>query len=212
MDHLQRSSVGAPWDDAFGGGIVDGAVTLITGAPGVGKTGMLLQIAAGLATDRRRNVLYVLRGQTPISLREKMDRCGIPQGRISIATGLDGGLIARIGTFAAVIVDPVEENLDEVKNVCKSTGTPLFIVKNLAEGASLHSGDIHTVDVFAEILFADVEDPGGRRLLRIMKNRYGRVLDTPLAMTDGVLKAAPPKRWHMQLAGWLKWAFHGRWR
>ena len=225
MDHLQRSSAGAPWDEVFGGGVVDGAVTLLTGDPGTGKTMMLLQIAAGLAEDRRRNVLYVLRGQTPLALRATMERCGIPQGRISVATGLDDGLVARIGTFAAVILDPAEAEekftegrlpvvyagtLAEIRNVCKETGTPLFIVRNLEKETELRREDLHIADVCAEILYVD--DDGVGRLLRIMKNRYGAVTDLPLAMTAEGLEAAPPKRWYAQLVSWFRWAFHGRWR
>jgi len=223
MDHLQRSSTGDPWDELFGGGVVDGAVTLLTGDPGTGKTVMLLQIAAGLAENRRRSVLYVLRGQPPAALRKTMERCGIPQGRISIATGFDEGLIARIGTFAAIVIDPVEldiekfasgdrlERLGEIKNVCKETGTPLFIVMNLEGDDEPSRTDVYTVDVFAVLRMDDDHDGMGRRL-HLVKNRYGAVKDLSLVMTPRGLEAAPPKRWYAQLVGWVKWAFHGRWR
>jgi DNA repair protein RadA/Sms len=211
MNDVQRSSVGQPWDEIFSGGVMDGSVTLLTGPPGVGKTVMLLQIVAGLAENRHRNVLYVLRDQPPSEARRTMERLGVPQGRISIATGFDDGLIARIGTFAAVVVDAAEqgEDLQKVANACRAVGVPLFIVRHTPKAAEEEEAftrvDYHSADMAVELDY-----DGEQRELRILKYRFGKIGDCALVMTANGLQIPPKTPWYKQLFTWLKWAFQGR--
>ena len=44
---MKRIKLGRPWDAIFGGGLVAGSVTLLSGPPGAGKTLLALQLAAG---------------------------------------------------------------------------------------------------------------------------------------------------------------------
>lgn len=63
-------------DRTLGGGLVPGSVTLVGGEPGIGKSTLLLQLAAEVASAGRR-VLYVTGEESPQQVRARADRLGV---------------------------------------------------------------------------------------------------------------------------------------
>jgi DNA repair protein RadA/Sms len=74
-ERLPRIASGLPEvDQVLGGGIVPGSVMLLSGDPGIGKSTLVLQIAAALA--RQQSVLYVSGEESAAQIRLRGDRRG----------------------------------------------------------------------------------------------------------------------------------------
>ena len=100
---VDRIQVGiAELDRVLGGGIVPGSLVLVGGEPGVGKSTLLLQAAAGVAAGgpEPRSVLYVTGEESAAQIR-------LRAGRLGLATGVAGTSIAvlaegEVGRIAEV--------------------------------------------------------------------------------------------------------------
>lgn len=73
----RRSNIGE-LDRVLGGGVVPGSVILIGGDPGIGKSTLVLQALAALATDSK--ALYVSGEESPQQIRMRAERLGIGSG------------------------------------------------------------------------------------------------------------------------------------
>src|SRR5579885_1933258 len=74
-EHRRMTGIGE-FDRVLGGGLVPGSVILIGGDPGIGKTTLLLQALARLATDGTP-VLYVSGEESPLQIRMRGERLGL---------------------------------------------------------------------------------------------------------------------------------------
>ena len=97
-------------DRVLGGGIVPGAVILVGGDPGVGKSTLLLQAAAAIAR-LGLTVLYVSGEESPAQVSERGRRLGVeaPSLYLAAETSLEG-VLDQIATLkpAAVVVDSIQ--------------------------------------------------------------------------------------------------------
>ena len=66
----------------LGGGIMKGSVALIAGEPGIGKSTLMLQLAAGIKSEGR--VLYISGEESPEQIRLRADRLGVRDSRIEV--------------------------------------------------------------------------------------------------------------------------------
>ncbi|MBI4142440.1 DNA repair protein RadA [Candidatus Uhrbacteria bacterium] len=98
------------FDIALGGGIVPGGVLLLAGEPGIGKSTLILQIAAAVAANAKRTpgvlpnkmtpgvlfreVLYATGEETAAQLRGRAERLGITTDRIRVLATSDGNMVA----------------------------------------------------------------------------------------------------------------------
>ncbi len=101
-------------DRALGGGLVPGSVTLVAGEPGIGKSTLLLQVAAALAAAGAR-VLLVSAEESAEQIRRRADRIGAPVGQISLlATTSLTGAAAAVAHHRPelVVVDSVQTLAD----------------------------------------------------------------------------------------------------
>ncbi|MBF0529466.1 MAG: AAA family ATPase, partial [Deltaproteobacteria bacterium] len=71
-------------DRVLGGGLVPGSATLLAGEPGIGKSTLLMQAAAGLAA-RQRRLLYVSGEESPAQLRLRAGRLGLDPSLLLVA-------------------------------------------------------------------------------------------------------------------------------
>ncbi|MFH2127248.1 MAG: DNA repair protein RadA, partial [Pseudomonadota bacterium] len=179
-------------DRVLGGGLVDGMVVLVGGEPGIGKSTLMLQLAASLETGDAP-VLYV-------SAEESARQVGLRAGRLGATgqavmvlaeTGLEPIQAAwREGAFRAVIVDSIQAVragelagapgsvgqvrfcAAELANLAKETGTALFLVGHVTKEGSLAGPRVleHLVDT---VLYFESEPAMRLRLLRAVKNRFG---------------------------------------
>jgi DNA repair protein RadA/Sms len=176
---------------AFGGGIVPGSLTLIAGDPGIGKSTLLLRIAADAAAGG--TTLYVSGEESPAQVRMRADRMSISGDGLFLlgATQLDevlGHLDRRRPSVA--VVDSVQTLYDtsvssepggvaqtsectrRLLEWAKSTGVPVLLSGHVTKGGQIAGPRLleHMVDV---VLYMEGETVGSYRLLRTVKNRFG---------------------------------------
>ncbi|KAK2079115.1 hypothetical protein QBZ16_002806 [Prototheca wickerhamii] len=194
--------VGEEMGRVLGGGVVPGSVTLVGGEPGVGKSTLLLQIAALLAAagdqeegDGARPVLYVSAEESTEQVGSRAERMQLGAVAQNIflysATRVDT-ILTEIGRLnpRAIIVDSIQTvYLDEIPSsagsvtqvresttallrAAKTLSIPLFLVGHVTK-----SGEIAGPRVLEHIVDVVLYMEGGRqspvRLLRGVKNRYG---------------------------------------
>ena len=99
----------AELDRVLGGGLPVGAVALVGGEPGVGKSTLLAQVAGAVARDR--DVLYVTAEESASQVRERLARLGRLAPRLQLATSNDAQAVAGTissGDHALVVVDSIQ--------------------------------------------------------------------------------------------------------
>ena len=191
---LQRLSSGQQeLDRVLGGGIVPGSVTLIGGDPGIGKSTLLLQVAAHVAGSNA--VLYA-------SGEESVEQIGLRAARLGVsADGL--GVVAEseleaIRTLAAdrkaglLVVDSIQtvqsssvatspgavsqlrECTAELVRFAKSSGTAVIIIGHVTKEGTIAGPRAleHLVDT---VLYFESEAGSRYRIVRATKNRFGAV-------------------------------------
>ena len=182
------------FDFVLGGGIVPGSMVLVGGEPGIGKSTLLLQVAARL-TERGRPVLYVSGEESPPQVKLRADRLGGAAGdvRMVAETSLENVLAtAREDAGGVVIVDSIQTlysadlegapgNVGQVRECAarlmrfaKETGTAVIVVGHVTKGGGIAGPKTleHIVDT---VLYFEGESTLDHRVLRATKNRFGGV-------------------------------------
>jgi DNA repair protein RadA/Sms len=175
----------------FGAGIVPGSLTLIGGEPGIGKSTILLQVAANFSKQNLK-VLYISAEESSSQLKLRANRLGI---KADISVFAENNLNKIIDTIAneepsLVIVDSIQaiylSNLDSVpgspSQIRDCTGNLMRLAKSINVAIILvghinKEGDIagpkileHMVDT---VLYFEGSRDNNLRLLRCIKNRFG---------------------------------------
>ena len=199
-------------DAVLGGGFVLGSVNLIAGQPGIGKSTLLMQLAALLS--RQYSVLYV-------SGEESLEQVGMRSSRIApndknvmLASSTNSDDIAQTilnGEHSVVVVDSIQTiscqnvssapgSVSQITNstylltqAAKQTGTTLILVGHVTKEGSIAGPKLleHLVDV---VLNLEGDRYGGFKVLRAIKNRYGSTAEVGIFdMTEkGLLPVANP--------------------
>jgi DNA repair protein RadA/Sms len=184
-------------DRVLGGGLVAGSLVLVGGEPGIGKSTLLLQAAAGLTRTAGRPVLYATGEESAAQVRLRAARLGLTDGpaaeAIRVLAASDVGAIVETAGgdgFAAVIVDSIQtatvEELDgpagsvgqvreaalRLMELAKGRGVAVVLVGHVTKEGSIAGPKTleHLVDA---VLALEGERSGGLRLLRSTKNRFG---------------------------------------
>lgn len=192
-------------DRVLGGGFVAGSVSLLGGAPGVGKSTLLLQMGACLA-EGGATVLYVSGEESQEQVRRRAVRVGGAAGEVlflaetSVERVIESATRARPdllfidsiqttvmeeGSAAPGSVSQVRDAADALRTFAKASGTPTVIVGHVTKGGGLAGPKTleHMVDVVLH--FGGSEEA---RILRATKNRFGRVGELAIfRMSDGGL-------------------------
>jgi DNA repair protein RadA/Sms len=180
------------FDRVLGGGLVPGAAILLSGEPGVGKSTLLLEVAARLAVAGSR-VLYASAEESVSQIRLRAERTGSLSDNLFIAAETDLGAI--LGQFEAVspellIVDSVQtvssSDLDgaagmptQVREVsaalirlAKTHAVPLLLVGHVTKDGSVAGPRTleHLVDVVCHF---EGDRQTTLRFIRSLKNRFG---------------------------------------
>ena len=207
----QRFSTGlGELDRVLGGGAVKGSLVLVGGAPGIGKSTLLLQICSELC--RRQKVLYVSGEESENQLKMRAERLRVTgDGLLFFAeTEMDEILrAARDHAPDVLIVDSIQtlyaaENssspgsVSQVKDctmallqLSKSTGTTVFVVGHVNKEGAIAGPKVleHMVDC---VLYFEGEKNGSYRLLRAAKNRFGSTNEIGVfEMNDRGLREIP---------------------
>lgn len=179
------------FDQVLGGGIVEGSIILLAGEPGIGKSTLLLQLAASLA--KKQKILYVSGEESQSQIKLRSDRLNTTKSRFEIATTtVTNDIAATIvhGDYDLVIVDSIQTmarddinagsgTVSQISNsaymlqeVAKKTNTAILLVGHVTKEGNIAGPKIleHLVDV---VLSLEGERFGGFKLLRGVKNRFG---------------------------------------
>jgi DNA repair protein RadA/Sms len=193
-DSSARSSGVPELDRVLGGGLVPGAAILLAGEPGVGKSTLLLEVAAQNARYRRRT-LYITGEESAAQVRMRADRTGAVQDELYLAAETDLGavlghveqvrpellVIDSVQTIAASDVDGVPGGVTQVKEVsaalirtAKLRNITVVIIGHVTKDGTIAGPRVleHLVDV---VLHFEGERNSRLRMVRAVKNRFGPV-------------------------------------
>jgi len=180
------------FDRVLGGGVVSGAVVLLAGEPGVGKSTLLLDVAARAATHGR-TVLYVTGEESAAQVRLRAERIGALRPRLLLAAETDLAtvlghveqvspdllVVDSVQTVASDAVDGTAGNVTQVREVAaslirvaKARGMATLLVGHVTKDGTIAGPRVleHLVDVVCQF---EGDRHSRLRLLRAVKNRYG---------------------------------------
>ena len=207
----------------LGGGLVPGSVVLLAGDPGIGKSTLLLQVAAALASSpstdaspARGGVLYVSGEESPDQVQMRARRLEVRGGGLYLLgeTNLEA-VLHWLGqmSVSAVVIDSIQTlysegtssvpgSLSQVRECtrrllawAKGHGTPVLLAGHVTK-----EGDVagpraleHMVDV---VLYLEGERFGANRLLRGTKNRFGATHEVAVYQMEerGLVEVHDPSR------------------
>ena len=176
----------------LGGGLVPGSLTLTGGDPGIGKSTLLLQVAAQVAQDRG-SVVYVSGEETLHQIKLRAGRLGIKGDNLYLLAETDLGIILNqieelspslvvidsiqavslpeLGTAPGSITQ-VRECTMRLMQWAKQSAVPIFIVGHVTKDGAIAGPRVleHIVDA---VLYLEGEQFSAYRLLRCVKNRFG---------------------------------------
>ena len=197
-------------DRVLGGGAVDGSLVLVGGAPGIGKSTLLLQICKSLCTNRK--VLYVSGEESEKQLKMRAQRIGVMPDELYILseTRLSDILVATDEIKPDIlIVDSIQTlyneasestpgSVSQVKDctmslmqLSKSQGITIFVVGHINKDGAIAGPKVleHMVDC---VLYFEGDSNSSYRLLRAAKNRFGSTNEIGVfEMVDSGLKEVP---------------------
>ncbi|MGL4230889.1 MAG: ATPase domain-containing protein, partial [Casimicrobium sp.] len=176
-------------DRALGGGLVPGAVILIGGDPGIGKSTLTLQVVAAIAENRP--ALYVTGEESTAQVASRAQRLDLPLDAIQVLaeTGLETILthVAQSKPQVVVIdsiqtlyseqfnsapgsVVQVRECAAELVRYAKANGVAILIVGHVTKEGSIAGPRVleHLVDT---VIYFEGEAGSNIRIIRALKNR-----------------------------------------
>ncbi len=181
------------FDELIGGGIVPGAITLIGGEPGVGKSTFMLQLSSRLGVNVKP-IVYVSGEESPLQIKLRADRLKIGNDR-DIFLVAEQNLESSLGCIMSylpklLIVDSIQTvfspqleatpgSVAQIRECAavltkfgKDRGLPVFIVGHVTKEGAIAGPKIleHIVDT---VLYFEGEVNSSYRILRVFKNRFG---------------------------------------
>jgi DNA repair protein RadA/Sms len=184
-------------DRVLGGGLVPGAVVLMAGEPGVGKSTLLLEVASqyarGTGPGGERTVLYVTGEESAGQVRLRAERVGALAPTLLLAAETDlatvlGHLAATdpallivdsVQTIASTEVDGIAGGVSQVREVAaaliaaaKERQLPVLLVGHVTKDGAVAGPRTleHLVDVVCQF---EGDRHSRLRMVRAVKNRFG---------------------------------------
>ncbi len=183
----------AELDRVLGGGLVAGSAILIGGEPGIGKSTILLQVAAALA-GKGRNALYFTGEEATAQIRMRASRLGLEKSPVKLAA--ETNLAHILATLKdekdadLVIIDSIQtlwsDGLESAPGTvtqvraatqmlvrhAKRTGVAVLLVGHVTKDGQIAGPKVveHMVDT---VLYFEGDRGRPFRILRTVKNRFG---------------------------------------
>ena len=202
MQKYERVKSGiAEFDTVLGGGIVRGSLVLLGGDPGIGKSTLLTQVSAHLATERK--VLYVSAEESCSQVKMRCERLGLSSDNLyllnetcleDVESALDGYQVVIIDSIQAVYtetmssaagsVGQVRECAAKLMRIAKSQNITFFIIGHVTKEGAIAGPKVleHIMDT---VLYFEGQQEDNYRLLRAVKNRFGSAQEVGVfEMTD----------------------------
>lgn len=185
-------------DRSLGGGMVPGQTILMSGMPGVGKSTLLLQLAASF----KGSVLYASGEESESQVVLRAKRLGISSDSIEIVSSTNIDSILASWNHSLLIIDSIQVmmtpalrsqvgSISQVKecsnriiSMAKQKNVPVVIVGHITKGGDIAGPKVleHLVDT---VLYLEGDKARNVRLLRVQKNRFGSAAETGLfTMTE----------------------------
>ncbi|MCI5771762.1 MAG: DNA repair protein RadA [Clostridiales bacterium] len=181
-------------DRVLGGGVVEGALILVGGEPGVGKSTLLLQVCAELSRTGKR-ILYISGEESARQIKLRAQRLGADKTDMLVLTENamdaiekklneirpDYCVVDSIQTVyrpemasAPGSVSQVRESASLLMRYAKENGCGVFLVGHVTKEGAIAGPRVleHMVDV---VLYFEGDRQHEYRLLRAVKNRFGSV-------------------------------------
>lgn len=188
----QKTGIGE-FDRVLGGGLVKGAVVLIGGEPGIGKSTLLIAAASRLA--REKKVIYISAEESLEQVSGRAKRLGISNQNLLFAS--EDSVESILPLFArddvaAIVVDSIQvvgfdaidaakgsvvqirESAHALTQAAKQNDVALFIVGHVTKEGTISGPKLleHIVDA---VIYFEGERNSHFRILRAIKNRFGSV-------------------------------------
>lgn len=179
-------------DRVLGGGLVAGSFTLLGGAPGVGKSTLLMQMAGGLAQNNH-SVIYISGEESVGQSGSRAQRLGVSESLVQI--GSENDLVKILDTAKkrrpqVLIIDSIQtvflpelnstpgtvsqirECAGHLMSLAKSENISVVLIGHITKDGQIAGPKVleHIVDT---VLSFDGDVNYGFRLLRTLKNRFG---------------------------------------
>lgn len=184
------------FDRVLGGGIVPGAVILMAGEPGIGKSTLLLETAGNIArslVSTGKRVLYISGEESLSQIRMRARRIGAVVDNLLLASTMDLGtvvsliqeekpalaIVDSVQTISSPDVDGIQGGNAQIRQVAaevidcaKSLDIPVILVGHVTKDGSIAGPRTleHLVDVVCQF---EGDSQTALRLLRSLKNRFG---------------------------------------
>jgi len=196
-ERLQRRTAGvSEVDRVLGGGVVPGSVILLGGDPGIGKSTLLMQVAAQFDGE----VLYVSGEESPEQIKLRAERLSITSENIQLLALTNVEAIAAIiekETPGLLVIDSIQTMYDpnfpstpgslvqvresamRIQQLAKILGVPVVLVGHITKEGTVAGPRTleHLVDV---VLYLEGDPQHDLRILRAVKNRFGDITETGL--------------------------------
>ena len=190
-DEVRFSTGFEEFDRVLGGGAVRGSLVLVGGAPGIGKSTLLLQFCGKLGNTQK--ILYVSGEESKRQLKLRAERLGVKADSLYVFAETDlNEIIAAVGDIKPdiLIIDSVQTmynpeltaspgSVTQVKDctmaimqLAKSSNITAFVVGHVNKEGAIAGPKVleHMVDC---VLYFEGENSLSYRILRAAKNRFG---------------------------------------
>lgn len=189
----------ADLDTVLGGGVLPGGVMLLAGQPGIGKSTLLLQLAAYVADTAP--VLYVSGEESASQVKLRAERLGAGKSAalefVASTSADDVAATIRASKHKLVVIDSIQTlNLADITSApgtvsqitnssnviirsAKETGAAVILVGHVTKEGSIAGPKVleHLVDV---VLQFEGDRYGGFKVVRAAKNRYGATTEAAI--------------------------------
>ena len=178
-------------DQVLGGGIVPGAVMLLSGDPGIGKSTLVLQIAD--LVGKKEKVLYVSGEESATQIKLRAERFGVDSPNLELLTDTNADAIASTiasSDYSLVVIDSIQTMVVDtltgspgtvgqitasaqvLSYVAKRHNSAMIIIGHVTKEGNIAGPKIleHLVDV---VLYLEGDKYGPFKALRGIKNRFG---------------------------------------
>ena len=190
-EELRFSTGIGEFDRVLGGGAVRGSLVLVGGAPGIGKSTLLLQLCGRIS--ERETILYVSGEESQRQLKMRAQRLGVDHGSIYVLAETDlNTVLSTIDDLqpTVLIVDSIQTMYDaetastpgsisqvrectmRIMRSAKDSGYTAFVVGHINKEGSIAGPKVleHMVDC---VLYFEGDQSMSYRILRAAKNRFG---------------------------------------
>lgn len=178
-------------DRVLGGGAVRGSLVLVGGAPGIGKSTLLLQICGRLCDFGK--VLYVSGEESERQIKLRADRLNVSSDSLYLHCETEmGGILEAVSEVKPeiLIIDSIQTVFDEsqdaapgsvtqvksctmtLMHVAKNYGVTVFVIGHVNKDGAIAGPKVleHMVDC---VLYFEGDAHSSHRILRAAKNRFG---------------------------------------